>query len=238
MAGSDVERFDAFAQRQSHGRELLNAIAQSIELAHQEGPSSWGVRLKGNNFMLKVGPHEVFQFQLSGETLQLIVDRPTVPTRLRGRDDVEFTGDKDCYGKRRAPGYYRSNHGSEACGFDFDLTPKLYWALYASHREVVGRAARLRRHNTTTEESHSSALVEFIGAATGNASGATRIHWRYGFLSRTGLRPTHRTVQHRRRSGCTRSVSGMASRTSRWVFHQPEDATCRHGPSIRLCSSG
>jgi hypothetical protein len=153
--------------------KTLQAIARSIEVAHDAGPNRWGLRLDRDSVMLKVGPHEVLQV-LNGERAQhgmpfhMIVDRELIPTSLRSRDDdrIWFSKGEDCYGTRGASSYYPSDPGTEACKFKFSVLTEMYDALYDAHATVIRRAAGLPL-NPATRQQHSSALVSFLAAETG-----------------------------------------------------------------------
>lgn len=146
-------------------RETLIAIVRSVEVAHQEGPDRWGLRLDDDSLMLKVGPHEVLQLGAWNAPFHLIVDRELVPTYLRSRADLVFSEDRDCYGKPGASGYYASDPGTEACDFGFPALKEVYQALSDAHIAVVRRASRMRRH-PSTRPTHSSALVSFLASET------------------------------------------------------------------------
>ena len=128
-------------------REVLLAIARSVEVANQGGPDRWGLRLDDESVMLKVGPQEVLQLGTWNAPFHLIVDRELVPANLRSNADLLFSEDRDSYGKPGASGYYASDPGTEACDFGFPVLKKAHDALYDAHVAVVRRAARMRRHS-------------------------------------------------------------------------------------------
>lgn len=150
--------------------DVMGVLGTSIELVHQSGPERWGVRLAPDSIMLKIGPHEVLQIH-SWEwerPFHLIIDKNSVPTELRGRPELWFSGDRDCYGSSGAEGYYVSNPGSEACDLPFENVKDVYQALLNAHTEVIARAATKRRHASTLR-THSPELVLFVADALGKS---------------------------------------------------------------------
>lgn len=146
-------------------REVLSALARSVQLAAHEGPDRWGVRVD-SSIMLKVGPHEVLQVGSWKLPFHLVVDRDLVPRALRRRAGLAFSGDRDHHGHRATGGFYPSNAGTEACDLDFSAVGEVYDALFEAHAAAIGRAARMRRH-PSTRKTHSMEFVEFISLQSG-----------------------------------------------------------------------
>jgi 5-methylcytosine-specific restriction protein A len=147
---------------------IMSALGTSIALAHQHGPERWGIRLAPDSIMLKVGPHEVLQLGAGEQPFHLIVDKATVPPALRGLPTLWFSEDRDCYGHPGTQGYYPSNPGSEACEMPLERVKDTYPALLQAHTTVIARAATKRRH-TTTQRTHSPALVWFVADVLGQS---------------------------------------------------------------------
>lgn len=87
-------------------RDVIEALGESIKLAHSNGHDRWGIRLTTDSIMLKVGQHEVLQLGNWDLPFHLIVDSGTVPLHLRSRTELYFSGKNDCYGNSNADGYY------------------------------------------------------------------------------------------------------------------------------------
>jgi hypothetical protein len=154
-------------------REAFRAIVRSVKVANQAGPNRWGLSLYEHSLRLKVGPHEVLQiidqpWAKSEMPVHLIVDKDLIPSYLRPRADLLFSGDWDCYGTPGAIGYYLSNPGTEACDFEFSVLKETYDALYDAHVAVIRRAAGLRL-NPATRRNHSSSFVSFLASETGHS---------------------------------------------------------------------
>jgi hypothetical protein len=146
--------------------DVLESLARSIDLAHQQGPDRWGIRVAISDIMLKVGSHEVLQIGEWDLPFHLIVDKNTVPHQLRGRSELWFSGDVVSGGNSEAKGIYRSNPGSEACDMPFELVRSVYQELFNSHAEIISRAARKPKH-PSTRATHSARLIRFMGEELG-----------------------------------------------------------------------
>jgi 5-methylcytosine-specific restriction protein A len=147
-------------------KDVMEALGESIKLAHQHGPDRWGIRLTTDSIMLKVGSHEVLQIGDWDLPFHLIVDRSAVPAQLRGHSELWFSEDDDYEGALDAKGFYRSNPGSEACNMPFEMVRYAYQELFNSHAEIISRAARKSRH-PSTRATHSAELVQFVAEELG-----------------------------------------------------------------------
>jgi 5-methylcytosine-specific restriction protein A len=146
-------------------RNVFEALSKSIKLAHRAGPDKWGIRLAPDSIMLKMGPHEIVQLGDRDLSFHIIVDDKTVPAHLRTRDDLWFSDGLDYFGEL-SKGYYKSNPGSEACNISYINLKEIYEELFSSHIQIVTRAAQKRIH-TTTKETHSIDLIQYISKELG-----------------------------------------------------------------------
>jgi hypothetical protein len=144
---------------------VIEAIAQSVELAHRFARSKWGFRLGNDSIMLKVGPHEILEI-VHHRPFHILVDRPSVPEKLRKRRELEFSDDVDANGNSGAMGFYPSNPGSESCNMLVADVPRFYPHLRLAHERVIKRAA-VGRLLPNTRSTHSMALVSFLASHVG-----------------------------------------------------------------------
>jgi hypothetical protein len=133
-----------------HLTDVLRAVAHSVRFAHQETPSKWGLRLKRDSIMLKVGFVEVLQ--LGEGWFHILVESDRISKEVRRKRHLLFNRDAR----------YRHAPGCETC--DIDDIPKIasgYSDLLPAHEEAIRIAARSRIHTSTTKD-HSPGLITFI----------------------------------------------------------------------------
>jgi hypothetical protein len=87
--------------------------------------------------MLKIGPHEVLQIGPWECPVHLIVDRRSVPKRLRKMSKLKFSEDRDYYGNASSTGYYASAVGTEACNMHFEQLAQTYSDLAPAHAAAI-----------------------------------------------------------------------------------------------------
>jgi len=133
----------------------LEALAESIILAHQENSSRWGITLFPNLVRLNVGMIETFV--ISPNKLYMIADFSTLNLDIADIKGVEiYASTPDLY-----VGVYKSVPGSTGCEFPANLFSKVKPYLWDSHRQLVINAATTRRH-PTTQDAHSPGILIYL----------------------------------------------------------------------------
>jgi hypothetical protein len=139
--------------RPEHLHDIVKALAQSVLTAHSASPSKWGLRLKHDSIMLKVGFVEVLT--LHNATFHFLVHGDVVPKKQRNDSRLKF----------RAPPY-RNAPGCESCDMDCGTAIKVYPSLCASHEAAIRVAAKSPRRMDTTKD-HSPGLIVFLSSEFG-----------------------------------------------------------------------
>jgi hypothetical protein len=143
---------------EKHLSDVLKAVAQSVQIAHRSSPSKWGLRLKRNSIMLKVGFVEVLQvgqcidsIEGLGESwFRQLVNHDLVPPKVRNDRHLRFA---------RSP--YTNAPSCDACDMNISHMARTYSALLPAHEAAIRIAARSQRRPDTARD-HSPGLVTFI----------------------------------------------------------------------------
>jgi hypothetical protein len=136
-----------------HWKDVLNAVAHSIKIAHAADPAKWGLRLNRNSVMLKVGFVEVMQ--VGDSWFHQLVKRDLVTAKLRSDRRFRFSIEP-----------YANATTCDACDMDVSSVARAYSALLPAHESAIRVAAQSPRHTSTTKD-HSPGLVVFLSQELG-----------------------------------------------------------------------
>jgi hypothetical protein len=136
-----------------HWKDVLKAVAHSVEVAHKADPSKWGLRLNRQSIMLKVGFVEVMH--LEPEWFHELVQKDRVPAQLRLSRGFHFSDEP-----------YVHAPNCDTCDMDVSSVRHGYERLLSAHEDAISVAARSHRH-TTTAKDHSPGLVVFLSQELG-----------------------------------------------------------------------
>ena len=131
-------------------------MADSVELAHAEVPSEWGITLFSEMVRLNVGKIEVLAYVAN--MVHCIIDSQHVPTALRHRQDVELIIKPD--------GVLRSVPVSAVCNFPAELAAELFPLLRSSHDSLI-RAASKAPLNPAARRAYSPGVTDFLSSTVG-----------------------------------------------------------------------
>lgn len=151
-------------------RIYLTRLADTIQLAHRQCPTSWGVTLFDTRLRLNVGMIEVL----------VIYDVQRIETRInyvlhdRTGGDAVWPVLETCgvsvtmngFDSQQAVGGYRSVPGSMNCFFDVADLAVVDAAIGDYHVRLVEAATRTPRH-TMTARAHSPGVIAYLRAELG-----------------------------------------------------------------------
>lgn len=135
----------------AHVRKLcLRFLCDSIQLAHQLAPSSWGLTLQKDLVRLNVGHIEVMT--ISQARIHVVFDRNAEPRGLRSTPGVQM--------HPKTP-IYQSVKSSAGCDFSASQANSLLPMICESHHQLIKQAVGTPRHNMTVG-AHSSGILRYL----------------------------------------------------------------------------
>lgn len=138
---------------EKYWKDVLEAVAHSIKVAHRADPSKWGLRLNRKSIRLKVGFVEVMT--LGRGWSHELVQKDLIPAQLRLRRSLRFSNQP-----------YRNAPKCDTCDMEFSSVRRTYEELRLAHEGAIRVAARSQRHTTTTKD-HSLGLVVYLSQELG-----------------------------------------------------------------------
>jgi hypothetical protein len=131
-------------------KTCLSFLRESIQLAHQLSPASWGLTLQKDIVRLNVGHIEVITI---GQTrIHVVFDCNAEPRDLRTLPSVQI--------EPKTP-LYKSVKSSSGCGFSASQVSSVLPLIRESHRQLVKQAVDTPRHNMTAR-AHSPGVLRYL----------------------------------------------------------------------------
>lgn len=128
----------------------LRFLYDTICLAHQLAPGSWGITLQKNLVRLNVGHIEVMT--IMQDRIHVVLDRNAIPLELQTIQGLQMDSKTPLY-KRVAC--------SSGCDFPAKQTSATLPLIRASHHQLIKEAVETPRHNMTAG-AHSPGVLRYL----------------------------------------------------------------------------
>lgn len=136
----------------------LRFLCESIQLAHQLSPSSWGVTLQKDLVRLNVGQIEAMT--IKQDRVHVVFARDAKPPELQAITDLHFDS--------KAP-LYKSVERSSGCDFPASKAGDALPPIREFHHRLIKQAAKTPRHNMTAG-AHSPGVLLYLDEELGISS--------------------------------------------------------------------
>jgi len=212
-------------------KSCLRFLCDSIQLAHQLAPGSWGLTLQKDLVRLNVGHIEVMTFE--HDRIHVVFDRDTKPRDLGTIPDVHIGS--------KTP-VYKSVKSSSSCNFPASKATGILPLIRESHHQLIKQAVETPRNNMTAR-AHSPGVLRYLEEEVGIHLPKIRKMYRESFLQ-TGYtgrnannhparvqsycQPSVRVTDHepnsscsgRGRCGCRGAEEGLSRRRALFRLHR------------------
>lgn len=136
-------------------KSCLRFLCDSIQLAHQLSPSSWGLTLQKDLVRLNIGHIEVVTIE--HDRIHVVFDRDTMPRDLGTIPDIHIGS--------KTP-VYKSVKSSSSCDFPASKATGALPLIRKSHHQLIKQASETRRHNMTAR-AHSPGVLRYLEEEVG-----------------------------------------------------------------------